>query len=336
MHHVNGVFMGFPSQCMLPMGCPGRLRDFDNILPMDAIEVRDVTKTFGNVTAVDELTLAVPAGSVYGFIGPNGSGKTTTMRMIVNIFYPDRGTIRVLGEDAGGGRSKQIGYLPEERGLYRRMEVRSLLEFHGELRGGHNVTAEVNGWLERFDLMHCAKRKVETLSKGMSQKVQFIAAVVPEPKLLILDEPFSGLDPVSAERVRTAILELRKRGTTVILSTHDMNTAESLCDYILMIYRGRKVLDGTLESIQEQYGNDTIRVSAAGGSDVVGNLPGVETIRDLGHVQELRMARGCDPQEVLRALVARTRVTNFSVTRPSLHDIFIRIAGNEAEEVQNA
>lgn len=304
---------------------------FATIVPMDAIEIHGVTKTFGNVTAVDDLTLTVPAGSVYGFIGPNGSGKTTTMRMIVNIFYPDRGSIRVLGQEAGEAGSQQIGYLPEERGLYRRMEVRSLLEFHGELRGGRNVTAEVNAWLDRFELAHCAKRKVETLSKGMSQKVQFIAAVVPEPKLLILDEPFTGLDPVSADRVRTAILELRRRGATVILSTHDMSVAESLCDYILMIYRGRKVLDGTLESIQEQYGNDTIRVSTAGGTDAVQNLPGVESIRDLGHVQELRMARGCDPQEVLRTLVTRTRVSSFSVTKPSLHDIFIRIAGNEAE-----
>lgn len=303
---------------------------------MDAIEVRGVTKTFGNVTAVDDLTLTVPQGSVYGFIGPNGSGKTTTMRMIVNIFYPDRGTIRVFGQDPGGERLNQVGYLPEERGLYRRMEVRALLEFHGELRGGRNLTAEVNGWLERLELAHCAKRRVETLSKGMSQKVQFIAAVVPEPKLLILDEPFTGLDPVSADRVRTAILELRRRGATVILSTHDMSVAESLCDYILMIYRGRKVLDGTLESIQEQYSNDTIRVSAAGGGDVLENLPGVEKIRDLGQVQELRMARGCDPQEVLRALVTRTRVTSFSVTKPSLHDIFIRIAGQEAAEAQDA
>ncbi|MBZ5626667.1 MAG: ATP-binding cassette domain-containing protein [Acidobacteriia bacterium] len=301
---------------------------------MDAIEIRDVTKTFGDVTAVDDLTLTVPEGSVYGFIGPNGSGKTTTMRMIVKIFYPDRGTIRVFGQDAGG--LNQVGYLPEERGLYRRMEVRALLEFHGELRCGRKVTAEVNSWLKRLDLAHCAGRRVETLSKGMSQKVQFIAAVVPEPKLLILDEPFTGLDPVSADALRGAILELRRHGATVILSTHDMSVAESMCDYILMIYRGRKVLDGTLESIQDQYGNDTIRVSAAGGENVLENLPGVEKSRDLGQVQELRMARGCDPQEVLRELVTRGRVTSFSVTKPSLHDIFVRIAGPESAEAQNA
>jgi ABC-2 type transport system ATP-binding protein len=303
---------------------------------MDAIEIDRVTKVFGETRAVDDLTLSVREGAVYGFIGPNGSGKTTTMRMIVNILYPDEGTVRIFGEERAGGRSPHIGYLPEERGLYRRMEVRALLEFHGELRGGRSVTREVNAWLSRLDLAHCAERKVETLSKGMSQKVQFIAAVVPEPKLLILDEPFSGLDPVSAETMRAAILEMRDRGATVILSTHDMHVAETFCDSILMIYKGRKVLDGTLAAIQEQYGNDTISISAEGGAAMLAGLPGVEKVRDLGQVQELRMALGCDPQEVLRALLARTRVNSFSITKPSLHDIFVRIAGPEAAEAHHA
>jgi ABC-2 type transport system ATP-binding protein len=303
---------------------------------MDAIEIDRVTKVFGETRAVDDLTLSVREGAVYGFIGPNGSGKTTTMRMIVNILYPDEGTVRIFGEERAGGRSPHIGYLPEERGLYRRMEVRALLEFHGELRGGRSVTREVKAWLSRLDLAHCAERKVETLSKGMSQKVQFIAAVVPEPKLLILDEPFSGLDPVSAETMRAAILEMRDRGATVILSTHDMHVAETFCDSILMIYKGRKVLDGTLAAIQEQYGNDTISISADGGAAMLSGLPGVEKVRDLGQVQELRMALGCDPQEVLRALLARTRVNSFSITKPSLHDIFVRIAGPEAAEAHHA
>jgi ABC-2 type transport system ATP-binding protein len=301
---------------------------------MPAIEITGVTKTFGETTAVEDLTLSAPEGALYGFIGPNGSGKTTTMRMIVNIIYPDRGSIRVFGEALSGGRSPHIGYLPEERGLYRRMNVRALLEFHGELRGGRSVTREVGEWLGRLDLAHCADRRVDTLSKGMSQKVQFIAAVVPEPRLLILDEPFTGLDPVSAESIRNAIVEMRRRGATVILSTHDMHVAEMMCDSILMIFKGRKVLDGTLSSIQEQYGNDTIRVSVEGGAAAIGELPGVEKVRDFGQLQELRMARGCDPQEVLRGLMARARVSSFSVTRPSLHDIFVRIAGREAEQAE--
>jgi ABC-2 type transport system ATP-binding protein len=300
---------------------------------MDAVRILNVTKIFGAVTAVDNLSLAVPEGSVYGFIGPNGSGKTTTMRMITGIFYPDNGSIEVFGKERKGARSELIGYLPEERGLYRRMAVRPLLEFYGELRGGRKVGAEVDAWLARLDLDGCGARKVEALSKGMSQKVQFIAAVVPQPKLLILDEPFTGLDPVSADSIRAAILEMRRRGATVILSTHDMNLAESMCDYIFMIFRGKKVLDGTLESIQDQYGNDTIRVSAAGGVEHLQDLPGVEKIRDLGQVQELRMARGCDVQRVLHAIVARTQVTSFTVMKPSLHDIFVRIAGPAAEEV---
>lgn len=300
---------------------------------MDAVEISNVTKTFGEVAAVDGLSLRVPEGSAYGFIGPNGSGKTTTMRMIANIFYPDRGTVRVFGQQLMGARSELIGYLPEERGLYRKMAVRPLLEFYGEMRCGRKVTREVDGWLKKLDLAHRATAKVETLSKGMSQKVQFIAAVVPQPRLLILDEPFSGLDPVSAEVIRDAVLDMRRTGSTVILSTHDMHVAETMCDSIFMIFRGRKVLDGTLAAIQEQYGNDTIRVATGGGLAVLDGLPGVEKVRDFGQVQELRMEQGCDPQQVLRALVARTSVNSFAVTKPSLQDIFVRIAGPAAEEV---
>jgi ABC-2 type transport system ATP-binding protein len=299
---------------------------------MDAVQISQVTKTFGAVTAVNDLSLTIPEGSVYGFIGPNGSGKTTTMRMIVNIFYPDRGNIRIFGKDTSGSRVESIGYLPEERGLYRQMNVQQLLEFYGELRGGKNVTAEVTEWLKRLDLAHCATRKIETLSKGMSQKVQFIATVVPEPKLLILDEPFTGLDPVSADAIRNSVLDLRRRGATVILSTHDMGVAENICDYIFMIFKGNKVLDGTLAAIQDQYGNDTIRVSTEGGVSAVQGLPGVEKINDLGQSQELRMAQGCDPQQVLHALVGRTSVSSFSLVKPSLHDIFVRIAGPGSEE----
>jgi len=303
---------------------------------MDAVQITHVTRTFGNVTAVDDLSLTVPEGSIYGFIGPNGSGKTTTMRMIVNIFYPDRGEIRLFGDGRPENSTDLIGYLPEERGLYQKMTVQALLEFYGELRSGRSVKAEVASWLERLGLANRASDKVETLSKGMSQKVQFIATVIPEPKLLILDEPFSGLDPVSAEAIRSAILDLRRRGVTVILSTHDMHLAESLCDYILMIFRGRKVLDGTLASIQDRYGEDTMRVAADCGLAAMQQLPGVEQIRDLGQVQELRLARGADPQAALRALVAQARVTSFSLMKPSLHDIFMRIAGPAAQEANHA
>jgi ABC-2 type transport system ATP-binding protein len=303
---------------------------------MSAVEISDVTKTFGDVTAVDHLSLTVPKGSIYGFIGPNGSGKSTTMRMIANIFYPDSGKIQVFGKTRVGTRSDQIGYLPEERGVYRKMRVRALLEFYGQLRGGHDVTADVNSWLQRLGLADRADDKMETFSKGMSQKVQFIATVIPEPKLLILDEPFTGLDPVSADSIRSAVLGMRDRGCTVILSTHDMNVAESLCDSIFMIFRGQKVLDGSLASIQARYGSDTIRVETEGRASALGELPGIERINDLGQVQELRMAAGCDPQQVLHALASRARIVSFSVVKPSLHDIFVRIAGPQPQEARVA
>jgi ABC-2 type transport system ATP-binding protein len=299
---------------------------------MNVVELDQVTKTFGGTRAVDNLSLAVPRGSIYGFIGPNGSGKTTTLRMIMSILYPDSGGIRVLADGRPGRTSDRIGYLPEERGLYKKMRVRDLLRFHGELKLGENVAREVDAWIERLGLGDAAEKKVEALSKGMSQKVQFIAAVVARPELLILDEPFSGLDPVNAEVIRTSILDLRRQGATVILSTHDMSLAEQFCDFILMIFRGRKVLDGTLASIQDQYGADTVRVGLESGTLNRRDLPGITSIRDLGRVQELQLDRTADPQAILAALITRGRVRCFEITRPSLHDIFVRIARPTQEE----
>ena len=303
---------------------------------MNAVEIESITKTVGGHTAVDDLTLNVPAGCVYGFIGPNGSGKTTTLRMIMNIFYPDRGAIRVFGEERHQASSDRVGYMPEERGLYKKMKVRALLRFCGNLKNGKNVNAEVDRWLERLGLTEWAGKKVEALSKGMGQKVQFIATVVSKPELLILDEPFSGLDPVNSDVIRDAILELRDQGTTIIFSTHDMSTAERMCDFIFMIFRGRKVLDGTLASIQDEYGNDTIRVRVDGDRAALHGIPNVERVNDFGTMQEMRLAPNTNPQAVLRAMVDRVSVTHFELTKPSLHDIFVRIAGPEAAEVKHA
>jgi len=303
---------------------------------MNTVEMEHVTKTFGKVTAVDDLSLAVPQGSIYGFIGPNGSGKTTTLRMIMNIFYPDNGSIRVFGEPLRGACTDRIGYLPEERGLYKKMKVRELLQFYGELKNGKDVKREVDRWLERLDLSDWTNKKVETLSKGMSQKVQFIATVVSRPELVLLDEPFTGLDPVNTDVIRAAVLDLQAQGATVIFSTHDMNVAERMCDFIFMIFKGRKVLDGTLASIQDEYGSDTLRIQTEDGASVLRNLDGVEKVNDFGQMQELRMARSCDPQEVLAAIMSRTQVRSFEIAGPSLHDIFVRIAGPEAKEVSHA
>ena len=227
---------------------------------MNAVELEGVTKRFGHHTAVDRLDLAVPEGTVYGFIGPNGSGKTTTLRMILRILYPESGRITVLGRDHSSAADDRVGYLPEERGLYKRMRIRDLLAYYARLKGFRNCRAEVDRWLERFELAAWGSQKAEALSKGMAQKVQFISAVVARPKLLVLDEPFTGLDPVNMEVLKDAVLALHHTGTTVIFSTHDMDIAERMCDTIFMICRGKKVLDGTLEAIQAQYGQDTIRV----------------------------------------------------------------------------
>jgi len=251
---------------------------------MTAVELEAVTKSFGPHRAVDGLSLSVPRGCVYGFIGPNGSGKTTTLRMIMRILMPDAGTIRVLGEERSQAATERVGYLPEERGLYRKMKVRPLLRFFGEMKCGGDVRAEVDDWLERFGLAAWADKKVEALSKGMSQKVQFIAAVVSRPELLILDEPFTGLDPVNTDVLREAVIELQRGGATVIFSTHDMAAAERMCDSILMIYRGQKVLDGTLQEIQARYGSDTVRLKTDGGGAARAGLPGVAELRDHGRL----------------------------------------------------
>jgi ABC-2 type transport system ATP-binding protein len=294
---------------------------------MIAVDIDRVTKTFGAHTAVDDLSLQVPTGTVYGFIGPNGSGKTTTLRMIMRILHPDRGHIRVLGEEAFGAANDRVGYLPEERGLYKAMKVRDLLRFYAELKGCRDSRAAVSTWLERMGLADWADKKVQALSKGMSQKVQFIATVVSRPELVLLDEPFSGLDPVNAEVLREAVLGLKRDGATIIFSTHDMGMAEKLCDYIFMIHRGKKVLDGTLASIQATYGDDTLRVSVADGASDLASLPGVLHVTDFGQMQELRLEQGTDVQQLLAALMARGPLRHFEVAHPSLHDIFVRIAG---------
>ena len=300
--------------------------------PPPAVRLTNVTKTFGTHTAVRDLTLTVPTGCTYGFIGPNGSGKTTTIRILLHIFHPDSGEVEVLGERSTRAANDRIGYLPEERGLYKKMTVRRVLAYYAALKGMARADAarEIEKWLAKMGLSEWGDKKVEALSKGMAQKIQFIAAVVARPELLILDEPFSGLDPVNLEVIRTAILELRAAGTTVIFSTHDMAMAETMCDFIFMIYRGNKVLDGTLADIQRSYGEDTIRVSCAGGAELLRSLPGVELVRDLGQSQELRHP---DPQTLLRDLAPRTIVRHFEVTKPSLHDIFIRIAKPDAPEL---
>jgi ABC-2 type transport system ATP-binding protein len=291
-----------------------------------AITLRNVKKSFRDVVAVDRLDLTVPSGSLYGFIGPNGSGKTTALRMIMHILLPDEGEIEVLGECGTRAARDCISYLPEERGLYKRMSVRRLLRYYGALKGATQpeLDRSIEHWLERLQLSAWIDRKIDSLSKGMAQKVQFIATVLNKPQLLILDEPFSGLDPVNAEVLKDAVLDLKKSGTTIVFSTHDMSVAERLCDRIFMIFKGKKVLDGTLDEIQSKFGFDTVRLQTDDGLSALDGLVEKDEITDLGNLQEVRWSG--DPQRLLESLLTRTRISHFEVTRPSLHDIFVRIA----------
>jgi ABC-2 type transport system ATP-binding protein len=292
----------------------------------NAIALSHVTKQFNGTVAVDDLSLSVPAGSIYGFIGPNGSGKTTTLRMIMHILLPDRGEIEVLGSRDTAAARDRVGYLPEERGLYKKMTIRRLLRYYARLKGASivDIDGSIEYWMRRMELPGLLDRQIETLSKGMSQKVQFVAAIVANPSLLILDEPFSGLDPVNAQVLKDAVLEMRQRGATVVFSTHDMATAERMCDRIFMIFRGRKVLDGTLEDIQNEYGADTVRIRTSEGAAALAGMPDVESVNDFGQLQEVRLQG--DPQAFLARLATRASVYHFEVTRPSLQDIFVRIA----------
>jgi ABC-2 type transport system ATP-binding protein len=299
---------------------------------MSIIDLDHITKSYANHVAVDDLSLQVPKGSIYGFIGPNGSGKTTTIRMIMNILYPDSGVIRIFDKEQVGSHLDRIGYLPEERGLYRKMKVKELITFYGELKHLQKPAREADYWLEKFDLAKWAGKKVETLSKGMSQKVQFIITILNKPEVIILDEPFSGLDPVNSEIIKEVILDLRDGGSTIVFSTHDMAVAEKMCDFIFMIYKGKKVLDGTLDSIQKIYGQDTIRIQSEGGVRILDGIRGIEKVNDFGQVQELRMSTGTDTQQILSDILTKTRVMKFEVASPSLNDIFIRIARPEKNE----
>ena len=297
-----------------------------------AIVLESVSKRFAQTTAVDALSLEVPYGAIYGFIGPNGSGKTTTLRMIMNILLPDSGSVEVLGDRTTVAARDRVGYLPEERGLYKQMPVRRLLTYYGELKGAprKDVQRETDAWLSRLGLSGVADKNIQALSKGMSQKVQFIATVVARPELVILDEPFSGLDPVNRDVLRDAVLELKRRGTTIVFSTHDMTMAELMCDRIFMIFKGRKVLDGSLDEIQSTYGRDEVHVRVQGGGDVLREIEGVRGVVDHGNAQQVRLS--VDPQTFLARLVARTTVQRFEITRPSLHDIFVEIARPAPEE----
>jgi ABC-2 type transport system ATP-binding protein len=297
-----------------------------------AIRLRGVTKSFGRRTAVSDLDLEVPRGVIYGLLGPNGSGKTTTIRMIMGILHPDMGTVSLFGGDPDLTRRAKVGYLPEERGVYRKMKCLDLLVFLGEIRGVPRAEARRRGlaWLERLGLPEWADRKVEDLSKGMQQKVQFIATVIHEPELLILDEPFSGLDPINQDLLEEIVRDFRARGTTILFSTHLMDQAERLCERVCLISRSRKVLDGQLSALRAAERKGVVALEFTGPDHWVGG-PEIASIEHVNGGLHLILAEGADHQAILRRGVqAGAEIRRFDLVEPRLHVIFVRHAGPDA------
>ena len=294
---------------------------------MNSIEFESVNKFFGDQHAVSDMSFVVPEGSVYGFLGPNGAGKTSAIRMIMSILYPDSGRLRVLGNNQPEAVKDRLGYLPEEKGLYKKMKVQEIVTYFGTLKGMHRRDAarKTEGLLRQFGLEDAAGKKCEELSKGMGQKVQILSTLMHNPELVILDEPFSGLDPINVELVREIILDLKRQGKTVIFSTHIMEQAEQVCDAILLINKGRKLLDGRVSEVKGRF-SSTLLIDYEGDPGAL-EQPGVIRVNNLGNSAELSIREGCDTQALLRALMNAVRLNGFALKEPSLHEIFVRTVG---------
>jgi ABC-2 type transport system ATP-binding protein len=292
-------------------------------------EVIGVSKTYGRKAVVDNVSFTVYRGEIFGLIGPNGAGKTTTIRMMMDIIKPDSGEISILGEKLGEETKNTIGYLPEERGLYRKLTIAESLIYLASLKGKSIDDRGVDRWLSRVGMLPHKNKKIEELSRGMGQLIQFLATIIHEPRLIVLDEPFSGLDPVNTELLKELIKELRGNGTTFILSTHQMNQVEELCDRIMMINRGRSVLYGNLADIKEKYRSNSVAVDS---ETPVGDLKGVSRREATGLHAELFLDAGTSPGDILRQLVDMgVAVERFEIATPSLNQIFLQVAGEPNE-----
>jgi len=301
---------------------------------MNALSLESVCKSFGEVRAVDGLSAHVPAGSIYGFLGPNGAGKTTTLRMVMDIIRPDSGRIEVLSSTSAGPARDRIGYMPEERGIYRKMTAAAALAYFGAIKGvrTRELATRVSRWLRRVGLADRADRKVEELSRGMHQKLQFAVTCINDPELLILDEPFAGLDPVNLDMIKDIIVSMRDEGKTVVFSTHVMHEAERLCEYILLINKGKAVLDGTLEQIRSRRRSDAVSAELEGDTSFIETLPMVAGVKRNGRRMDIALRADADGQQLLQAIVGRTRVLAFEVKVPSLHEIFVEMVGCDDAE----
>ena len=297
-----------------------------------ALELDSVVKRFGDFTAVNNISLKVPTGSVCGFLGPNGAGKTTSIRMAMNIIKPDEGAIRVLGNPVSEEVKERIGYLPEERGVYKKMKVQDLIAYFGTLKGlsRGEASSRAERRLDEMGLGEWKSSRCQDLSKGMQQKVQFIATLLHDPELVILDEPFSGLDPVNTEVIKNKVLELRKSGVTVLFSTHIMDQAEKLCDSVILINHGQKVLDGSLAEVKsDAVAEPAVILEYDGDGAGIASLPQVRRHNDFGKYMEVFLKKEADPNDFLKQIVPLVSLRKFEVRSPTLHEIFLRAVGHD-------
>ena len=294
-----------------------------------SVELQNVRKCYDEFVAVADLTLSIKPGGIYGLLGPNGAGKTSTIRMIMGITVPDAGQITVFAEPLSRAHMDQFGYLPEERGLYKKMKVMDHLVFLGQLKGLSATEAlkRANVWCEKFEFSAWTSKKVEELSKGMQQKVQFIAAVLHDPRLIIMDEPFTGLDPANAVVLKDVLLEMAKSGKTILLSTHRMDQVERLCQSICLINHGHAVLEGDLSQIKSRYGRHNVQIKYEGDASFLEEKRLVQSYNDYGNYVEVRLAPGADSQDLLRLASSKARLDKFEVMEPSLEEIFIDVVG---------
>jgi ABC-2 type transport system ATP-binding protein len=301
---------------------------------MKVLEIRNITKSYGSFYAVKNLSFDITKGLIYGLLGPNGAGKTTTIRMIMNIIVPDSGDVKVFGQDMNEALKARVGYLPEDRGLYPKMRVGEVLQFLAELKGVAKKSAreKIDHWLNKLNLSDWRMKKVEELSKGMQQKLQFIATVIHDPELIILDEPFGGLDPVNTKLLKDIMLAIKARGGTIIFSTHRMEQVEMICDEICLINKAEKVLEGNLSQIKKQYGKNSVILEYEGKADFIYELPEVDGIDDYGKYMELRLKERENPQDLLLKVVNKLRINKFEVKEPTLNAIFIDQVGEKRNE----
>jgi ABC-2 type transport system ATP-binding protein len=296
------------------------------------VELLRVRKSYGGFAAVDDLSFEIPPAHIFGLLGPNGAGKTSTIRMMIGITAPDSGCVRIFGEPFRRRALRRIGYLPEERGLYRRMTVGDNLVFLGRLAGLSVATSRerIDAWAQRLDIADWIDRRVEELSKGMQQKIQFIAALLHDPELIVMDEPFAGLDPLNTIQLKDVLVGLRAAGKSILFSTHRMDQVEKLCDSICLIDRGKSLLQGSLSAIKAGNGRRFVQIDYEGDGGCLAGNPLIDSLNDYGNHAEIRLKPGVDSQELLRTAMRGLRVIRFQVMDPSLEQIFIdRVAGRD-------